>query len=366
MKILEIIPELASGGAERFVVDLCNELAKEHDVCLMIFNANRDFFSDQLSDKINIVVLDKCNGFDFSLPYKMYKTIRSTRPDVIHTHLRAILYLSVILYFLPPNIKCFHTIHSDADKEAGGFIGGTIRKFFFHHKRIIPVTISNESAKTFRKYYGFNAPIIYNGRNIPLNIPITSAVNKEISDCKLSKDDKVLVCLARFNDNKRQDMLARIALRLDSEGYKFTLLMIGRKDAIIYPKVQKINCRRVHVLGERINPLEFLKASDASCLCSLYEGLPISLIESMGMGSVPICTPVGGIVDVIIDGQNGLLSENVSEREYYNVLKKFLTMDQNEIKNIKTNAELSCLPYMMTHCAANYVSLFTLTEYRNS
>lgn len=36
MKILEIIPQLSSGGGERFVVDLCNELSKEHDVTLMV------------------------------------------------------------------------------------------------------------------------------------------------------------------------------------------------------------------------------------------------------------------------------------------------------------------------------------------
>ena len=37
MKILEIIPQLSSGGGERFVVDLCNELSKEHDVTLMVY-----------------------------------------------------------------------------------------------------------------------------------------------------------------------------------------------------------------------------------------------------------------------------------------------------------------------------------------
>ena len=36
MKILEIIPQLSSGGGERFVVDLCNGLSKEHDVTLMV------------------------------------------------------------------------------------------------------------------------------------------------------------------------------------------------------------------------------------------------------------------------------------------------------------------------------------------
>ena len=37
MRIVEIIPQLSSGGAERFVVDLCNELSKRHEVSLIVF-----------------------------------------------------------------------------------------------------------------------------------------------------------------------------------------------------------------------------------------------------------------------------------------------------------------------------------------
>ena len=36
MKILEVITDLGSGGAERFVVDLSNELARTHDVTLKV------------------------------------------------------------------------------------------------------------------------------------------------------------------------------------------------------------------------------------------------------------------------------------------------------------------------------------------
>ena len=45
MKILEIIPQLSSGGGERFVVDLCNELSKEHDVTLMVLHSLDKFLS---------------------------------------------------------------------------------------------------------------------------------------------------------------------------------------------------------------------------------------------------------------------------------------------------------------------------------
>ena len=39
--------------------------------------------------------------------------------------------------------------------------------------------------------------------------------------------------------------------------------------------------------------------SDAFCLTSVYEGLPISLLEAISCGCVPVCTPVGGITEVV-------------------------------------------------------------------
>lgn len=50
-----------------------------------------------------------------------------------------------------------------------------------------------------------------------------------------------------------------------------------------------------------------LRSSDVFLLPSLFEGLPMALLESMAYGLVPITTDVGSMGDVIADGQNGIL-----------------------------------------------------------
>ncbi len=52
---------------------------------------------------------------------------------------------------------------------------------------------------------------------------------------------------------------------------------------------------------------EQLSASDVFILPSHNEGLPVAMLEAMATGIPPIVTPVGGIGDVIQDGENGLL-----------------------------------------------------------
>lgn len=58
MRILEIIPSLASGGAERFVTDLCNEMALgEHNVWLLTFRSgeNRIFYKNDLNANVKLL-----------------------------------------------------------------------------------------------------------------------------------------------------------------------------------------------------------------------------------------------------------------------------------------------------------------------
>ena len=50
MRIIEIIPQLSQGGAERFVVDLCNGLVmKGHEVTLTFDGADEDAAYEAIS-----------------------------------------------------------------------------------------------------------------------------------------------------------------------------------------------------------------------------------------------------------------------------------------------------------------------------
>ncbi len=72
-----------------------------------------------------------------------------------------------------------------------------------------------------------------------------------------------------------------------------------------------------------------LSASDYFILPSYFEGLPISLLEAMSFGLVPIITKVGAVPEVINDGVNGILIESYSSIDIY---KKILFLIENTEK----------------------------------
>lgn len=282
----------------------------------------------------------------------------SLRPDVVHTHLGAINYIlptAILLY----RSDFYHTVHSDAALETETTAGKWIRKFLYALKRVCPVTISDESRKSFRQFYGIDAPLILNGRNVPSDIKISDSVLTEFKNIRKSADTKVFVNIAHIDSNKRQDVIARCVNRLNVEGYDVALVLIGRNlNNDVYSRIDSIGCPAIHYIGLRHNPLEYLAMADAFCLASEFEGFPISLIEALGVGTVSICTPVGGIIDVVQDGENGLLSTDISEDAYYNALKRFLAFSSDEIARIAKNAKSSYEKYSMTECAQNYNLLF--------
>ncbi len=368
MKILHIIPQLSSGGAERFTVDLCNELAEENDVTLVVLHSlkkGQAFYLPQVSSKVKVVSMNKRMGLDLLLPYRLYRLARTVKPDVIHTHLRSIVYSFLVILCFHKSAKCFHTIHSDAKREAGMYVSCWIRKVFFTKKIVVPVTISKESQKSFVKFYGLNAPLIFNGRNIPVNFQPSKDVLDEINKIRPISKTRIIVQLARFNSVKRQSMMARISHRLFNEGYDFCVLMIGLTDKTELKAVKQVSSPVVYILGERQNPLEYLAAADAFALCSIHEGLPISLIEALGVGTIPICTPVGGIVDVIKSGENGFLSNDLSEESYYQVLKLFLETQEERLDVIKSNVRKSYSPFNMVNCSCQYEKLYRGIIYEN-
>lgn len=360
MKILQLIYSLTSGGAEKFVVDLSNQLAEDgHDVTLCILRKpinekllfNKQFLSDKV--KFHSIMLDR--GFSLIKCYKVEKYIKESNPDILHCHLNVLPYIfRIALMNNSPVI--FHTLHSIAFGNAGRGIQYYLNRFFYKKNKINPICISRICQESYENYYKLNnAPIIENGRSLVANSPQIKKVEQEISLYKSSKDTIVFVHVARFNEAKNQQLLIDAFNRLNEEGVDFILLVIGAGfDCVNGDKLKMGACDKIFFLGEKNNVNDYLRLSNAFCLTSVYEGLPISLLEALSCGVTPICTPVGGIPDVIVDGVNGYLSLGLAVEEYCEAIKRYINkplLPQTLIDFYKEN-------YSMESCAKRYENLF--------
>ena len=111
-------------------------------------------------------------------------------------------------------------------------------------------------------------------------------------------------------------------------------------------------------MGEIWDIPDVMNQCDGFCLPSIWEGLPIALLEAISVGCVPICSPVGGIVDVLINDFNGFLSNSSDENDYYNSMISYLECPEETIKAIKNNAKKTFANFEISMSAKRYEELY--------
>ncbi|RZM07430.1 MAG: glycosyltransferase, partial [Pedobacter sp.] len=120
------------------------------------------------------------------------------------------------------------------------------------------------------------------------------------------------------------------------------LLMVGDGDqkAEALQLVQQLNIEKsVIFLPFRQDVPDVLAAADIFILPSLWEGLPIGLLEAMSMGKTVIGTNVDGTSEVIEPNVNGLLLETEGLEEKLAEAILMLAADENMRKNFQLNAK---------------------------
>lgn len=362
MKILQIIYSLSSGGGERFVVDLCNELVLnvEDDIYLLTINDDKEVsnmhYYSSLSSQVKYLNIGAKSGLSLKAVWGVYKKIKEINPDVVHLH------CSLILLFLPvlllPNVKYFHTLHSIAEKCISFQWLKNIQKVIYR-KKVVPITISKYCNDSFRLYYGLdNAICIENGRSAVGVTTKSKIVSDEIQgyvnviESRMINKQKcpVFVHVARYAKEKNQTLLFDSFNRLSQKGFAFLLIVIGNNYQNSPYKNFTSDC--IKILGEKKNVGDYLVCSNYFVLSSLYEGLPLSLLEAMSVGCVPISTPAGGVVDVIENGTNGYVSPSFGEEDFYNTILTALSHDYHTLSANAVNTYQE--RFSMTKCALSY------------
>lgn len=359
MRIVHVLYELGSGGAERFVVDLANcQAAQGHRVTVCMLrpiDGKNDFCARFLSDQVEFVCLGISSGLTVGKLRKVAGELLARCPDVLHAHHNVLPYLALLI-FRRNRPVIIHTIHSDAHRANANVVERCYCKFLYRKKWVRPVTISAASDDSFFSVYGVRAFCIPNGREKIAPGEALNVVKKEIES--YGQGVPVFVHTGRCHPVKNQRLLVDAFNALKNKGEKFTLLVIGAGyDSELGQALKDMACDRIFFLGEKENVGDYLLCADAFCLTSLSEGLPISLLEALACGVTPICTPVGGIQSVVTDGETGYLSKDLTRDSYLDAIDRYM-------KQPVPRAVLQHYfeeNYSMRKCCERYLSFYDIS-----
>lgn len=354
MRILQVLSTLVSGGAEHCAVELTNELIRQGNDCDLLTLFDVDHENDlvkQLNPRAHVYSLGKKLGLDLKCYIRLYKQIKQGCYDVVHAHVGAIPYLLLSTIFLR-KVKFVATIHSEARREAGKSISKWNRFLMFQHGLCTPVTISEESKKSFDEYYNMDAPIVYNG--------VSNYAGNGIAPLRDNEDQFLFIHPASCQPVKNQELLIKAFTRLVIEYPNSKMIWLGSNASYktLFDSLISIKPQQFEYLGVVPNVREYLSQADAMCLSSKMEGMPMTIIEAFSVGCPSLCTPVGGIVNMIKNGVNGMLSEDLEVESYYKMLKSFCELTIEQRKQMREQAKRSFAKYSIENSVRGYLEIY--------
>lgn len=331
MKILYITYSLSSGGAERFLTDLLNQLVNKDDLNIILLLIKSTelpgsmFYAQELDSRVKIKSLG-FNKIKPSIFYKLNKAILCEKPDVVHIHLSPIiLYCIVPMLFFRKSIY-IETLHNEVSRiDNSSKIKRLLKTFVYKCGLAKICTISDKNAREYQRVYGRACDVmIYNGRKKLQKTESFQFVKQEICGYKYNNSSLVFIHIARCAKQKNQKLLIE-AFNDFSRDKNAILIIIGSqfnsKEGLA---LQNTANKNIYFLGEKHNVQDYLLCSDAFVLSSIYEGMPITLIEALSCGCIPLSTPVSGVVDIVRNGVNGFISKDFSKEAFITMLNNFV------------------------------------------
>lgn len=351
-KILHIV-EAFGGGIFSFLVDLVNNTSDEYDITIMysIREQTPVDFKNYFNKNVNFIeskYLTRELSFhkDYNSIIEVKRVVKLIDPDVIHLHSSkagAIGRLAINCR----KMKVLYTPHSFSFLKKDD---SKIKRFvYWFIEKVLALKGGYIVGCSFGEY---EEALKLSNKSLYVNNGIdTKKLDILIKKIDKKETEKNTICtIGRISYQKNPKLFNEIALKLPE--YKFTWIGDGeQRNYLTSPNIKITGwLNRDEVLKE-------VNENNSFILTSLWEGLPISLLEAMYMNKLCFVSNVIGNKDVIKDGENGYICNDLDE--YISKLLYSLNSSNNEIEKLKQKAYKDiCDEYNIFKMAKNYKKIY--------
>jgi glycosyltransferase involved in cell wall biosynthesis len=316
-----VVNNLDVGGLEKVVVSLLNHLDRErfdrYVICLDgagkmahaidLPTENRLVLKKNPERKLPIIGVN----VDISLFGAIRQFVKHKRIRILHAHnLAPLLYAGVATRLLPM-LNRPALVYSEHNQVYSASATQRRRMRFYLKLADEVVAVSQDLQRTLvseLRTRHDKVSVLYNGIDGKrFAFQDENRVRRELG---IPDSDFVVGTAVVLSEQKgigflleaARDLLAREA------GIRFVIAGDGPKRAELESKARELRLgSRVMFLGYRQDIPELISSFDAYVLPSLWEGLPLALIEALAIGKPIVCTRVGGNPEIVEDGVNGFV-----------------------------------------------------------
>jgi len=307
-KILYIISSFRNEGPVNNLYGLITSLS-EKGYEIHILTSKNCCFDERYEDFKNLKV--KIHFYNFNViniffPNKILGHVsKNLTPHIIHSYcLKSLL----LLFFLRTTAKKLHTIQVNPFEQypikygrIKGFIMALLSAFGYRKMNYL-ISCARHIEEKFR-YKPIPISTIHNCVDINYFFPAISAEKQNIRKKYNLQGERIFTVLSRLSPEKNiQFIIKNFPYRPD-----FNLLIIGSgpQENILKAKAKN----NVIFFGHKQNAKDILQMSDFIISASKVEGMPLSVLEAMACGAVPILSNIEPHKELLLNFNKNLLFE---------------------------------------------------------
>ncbi len=329
LKVAQMLESGGPGGAETVLLQLSDELTRRgHTVVPVRMPDGETWLDDQLESRglpprrffLNRSVDPRAVG-------RLAAILESAGVDVVHSHefTMAVYGAAAARRLGVPHVITMHgsqTVLTRFRRRVA------LRWAFRRSRAVVAVSEATREDMTERLGTGVGSlEVIPNG--VPVRPGDAAGPRAEFG---ISNDEVVILAVGNLSERKGHIILLKAVSLLEERGIgvPWRVVIAGRgeqHDALAAFADESGIADRVHLAGHRDDVPDLQAAAHVLCMPSLWEGLPLAVLEGMHAGNCIVASHTSGIPEAITDGENGLLVEPGKVEPLADALGKVLSDD---------------------------------------
>ncbi len=330
INVMHVTFGMGFGGLEKIITNLCHYVDRDRYNMMVCCTDLKGPLGEQLeADGFQVFVCSPKYTFNKYIRYfEVARFLKENKVHIVHSH-------------------CY----AAADGIMGGVLARTPIKIHTDHCKNYPdkwhlmlsekivsyfadefVAVSNHTKGDLVKWERINPnkiSVIYNGMNFSNHCGETDVakIRKELG---LRDHEKIIGSVGRVEHQKGYDLLIDSATEVLSQipDARFIIVGDGSKEGELREQIKRLGLEgKVLLTGWRLDASLILRTFDLFVMTSNFEGMPIVLLEAMALGIPIITTTVGGIPEVVKDGENGLW---LTERNPFKLASIIISLLSND------------------------------------
>ncbi len=303
-RVLFVINNLLRGGAETQLVRLAVSLPRDRWRAQIAILKRSNAFAEELrSAEIPVATMDRRGPWDARVVQRLLRLMTRERPDIVHTYLFFASLLGVPAARMTGAPAVVVSQRSSYEAGVAPFWRWVARRL---HRNADKVIVNSRAAVLEEEAAGVPAErLLY----VPNGISAWAEPHCERAALGLPPGPLAL-CVGQLTKEKGHRHLIQAWSDVRRGQPRATLALAGdgplRGDLEAAAREARIG-DAVLFLGPRDDVPRLIASADLVVLASLTEGMPNAILEAMAAGRAVVATRVGGIPDLVIDRETGIL-----------------------------------------------------------